>query len=58
MADLVDLEEIRRRLGIARDDTAHNWREVGFPEAIGQIGRTPVWDWDAVAQWAKKTGRL
>jgi hypothetical protein len=58
VAVLVGLEEIRRRLGIAHDDTAHNWREVGFPEAVGQIGNTPVWNWIDVERWAKKTGRL
>ena len=29
----VDLEEISRRLGIGRDDTVPNWRELGFPKA-------------------------
>jgi hypothetical protein len=58
MAVLVDLEEISRRLGIGRNDTVHNWRELGFPEPVGQIGNTPVWDWNAVERWARRTGRL
>jgi len=65
--ELVGLSEIAGRLGVTYP-TVLTWRYrhhrqprppwQSFPEPIKTVGRSPVFDWTEVEQWAKATGRL
>lgn len=53
-AELVSGAEIGRRLGVTRE-TIRQWRaRPGFPEPLGEVGRTVVWDWATVDAWASR----
>lgn len=57
-AELVSGAEIGRRLGVSRE-RVRQWAanpNLGFPEAVGRVGRAVVWEWPPVARWATKRG--
>ena len=56
--ELVDMAEIARRAGVARDTVAR-WRiRYGdFPAPARRFGRSPVWRWPEVRRWLEATGR-
>jgi predicted DNA-binding transcriptional regulator AlpA len=65
--ELVSLHEIADRLGrpvatVSQWRWRHRhlpkppWRP--FPDPIKTVGRSPVFDWAEVEQWAKVTGRI
>jgi len=58
--DLVDVEMIAERLGLAHRQSVGNWvlRYPDFPEPLGMWGRTRLWAWPDVEEWARGTGRL
>lgn len=58
--ELVGTGEIAERLGLARPETVHNWRNryADFPKPIARISHTHVWAWSDVERWARATGRL
>lgn len=58
--DLVDASTIADRLGLSHRETVSNFvvRYPEFPKALGMWGRTRLWNWPDVEQWAKSTGRL
>jgi predicted DNA-binding transcriptional regulator AlpA len=53
--DLVDAEEIARRMGLARPQAVYTWRRrnADFPEPVAV---TTVWRWGDVCKWAQATG--
>lgn len=54
ITELVSGAEIGRRLGVSRE-TVRQWRaRPGFPEPLGEVGRSVVWDWGAVSGWASR----
>jgi len=59
MADeLVSGAEIGRRLGVSRE-AVRKWAKQpakGFPEPLARVGRSVVWNWPQVEQWAKANG--
>ena len=56
-ADLVGVEEIADRLGVARS-TVSGWHSRGLlPNPLGIVsGRTSVWEWADVEAWAREVG--
>lgn len=58
--DLVDASTIADRLGLAHRETIGNYvkRYPDFPAPLGMWGRTRIWAWPDVEQWAQRTGRL
>jgi len=58
--DLVDVRMIAERLGLAHPQTVGNFalRYPDFPEPLGMWGRTRLWSWPDVENWARETGRL
>lgn len=57
---LVGAAEIAERLGVARPQVVHQWRNrhSDFPEPVAQLQQALVWNWPDVERWAKDTGRL
>ena len=56
-AGLVSGAEVGRRLGVSREAVCL-WRgQPSFPEPLGRVGQTLVWDWRKVESWALRTGR-
>lgn len=63
--DLVDTDEVARRLGVQRA-TVHVWRtrsqhpveRVPMPAPNHVFGGVPVWHWGTIEAWAVATGRL
>jgi len=58
--DLVLLQDIAERLGLAHYQTAHKWRTryPDFPAPVREWGRIRIWSWSDVEAWARATGRL
>jgi len=59
--DLVAGVDIADRLGV-RPPAVSNWqvRYADFPAPVVRIGRgnLPIFSWEQVERWAKKTGKL
>ena len=57
--DLVGSAEIARRLGVKRHNLVSDWvrRYPDFPKPVTIVGTTKVWDWAAIQDWARTTGR-
>jgi predicted DNA-binding transcriptional regulator AlpA len=58
--DLVGADEIAQRLGVARRQAVHLWRQryPDFPTPVATLKTAMVWDWNDVKAWASATGRL
>lgn len=56
--ELVIAVDIARRLGISAQRINVLATSSGFPAPIGKLGRSAVWRWAAVEQWALDSGRL
>ena len=56
--ELVIAVDIARRLGISPQRVNVLAANPGFPAPIGKLGRSAVWRWAAVEQWALDSGRL
>ena len=58
--DLVGTIEVADRLGLAHVASVHTLmrRYDDFPEPLLISGRTRIWAWSDVEEWAKATGRL
>jgi predicted DNA-binding transcriptional regulator AlpA len=56
--ELVIATDIAKRLGISAQRVYVLAAGHGFPKPIGTLGRSAVWRWSSVAQWARETGRL
>lgn len=51
---LVTGAEIGRRLGVTRE-RVRQWSandRLRFPDPIGRVGQSVVWEWELVAAWA------
>lgn len=58
LADPVTLAEIADRLGLHRQ-TPKQWRlRKEFPEPKWHPAGAPLWEWNDVLKWLRKTGRL
>jgi hypothetical protein len=56
--DIVDMEEVARRLGVKKE-TVRMWRYRDLlPEAEWMLNGQPVWRWATIRKWAQDTGRL
>ena len=60
MEHLVGASEIAKRLGLARTQAVHMWRQryPDFPSPVAQLDMGMIWSWPEVERWARKTGRL
>lgn len=62
LGELVGRAEIAERAGIA-PKTIDSWRrryadsETPFPEPVGVISSTPLWEWPLVERWIRDTPR-
>ena len=54
---LVGTTEISQMLGVSRQRVTQLPTSSGFPEPIARLAAGPIWDREAVEQWAEKTGR-
>lgn len=57
---LVGATEAAKRLGVGRQ-TVTQWarrHKDHFPAPVVVIERTMVWEWAAIEEWARATGRL
>lgn len=65
MIEAVGTAEIARRLGV-KHRTVTEWLHrsktgrlpIPMPKPKQIVSGVPIWDWAAVARWAKRTGRL
>lgn len=57
LSDYVSGAEAARRLGISRQRLMQLTEKEGFPEPLGQLGRSNVWRAADIAAWAKANGR-
>jgi hypothetical protein len=55
--ELVSGAEIGRRLGVSREAVRQWALQESFPEPLGRVGRSVVWDWDRIQRWASRTKR-
>lgn len=57
--DLVGAHEIAQRLGVARPQVVHRWRDrhADFPAPVARLQTALIWDWQDVKAWAESTGR-
>jgi predicted DNA-binding transcriptional regulator AlpA len=55
--EVVSGAEIGRRLGVSREAVRQWASRAGFPEPLGRVGRSVVWDWRIVEAWSKTNGR-
>lgn len=56
--DIVGIKEIAERLGV-KPQTAATWRVRNLlPPEEGTVSGVPAWNWSAIEQWARQTGRL
>lgn len=54
----VGIVEIADRLGVSRL-TVDSWQQRRrLPEPRWTVGGRPAWDWAAIREWARETGRL
>ena len=56
--ELVIAVDIAKRLGISPQRVYVLALSIAFPKPIGTLGRSSVWRWSSVEQWARETGRL
>ena len=57
MCDPVGVSEIAQRLQV-KQQTAAMWRyRKLLPEPRWTVSGQPAWDWPAIQEWAKETGR-
>lgn len=56
--ELVIAADIADRLRISRARVSVLATRPGFPRPVGRLGRSDVWRWTRVEQWARETGRL
>jgi predicted DNA-binding transcriptional regulator AlpA len=56
--ELVIATDIAKRLGISAQRVYVLAAGPGFPKPIGTLGRSAVWRWSSIEQWARETGRL
>lgn len=59
-SQLVGAAEIAERLGAARPQVVHTWRQryPDFPKPVAELRQALIWDWTEVRSWAVRTGRL
>lgn len=52
--EIIDAREIAERLGMKNARSVLDLRihRLGFPPPVGRVGRTLVWSWSQVADWA------
>ena len=57
---LVAIGDIKKIFGYPDDtQTVNQWRLRGvLPEPVRVYGKTPVWRYDEIIQWAERTGRV
>jgi predicted DNA-binding transcriptional regulator AlpA len=57
--DLVGSQDIADRLGWSNAEYVHAvaQRDPSFPEPFKVLGRSRIWSWSDVREWAVKTGR-
>ena len=58
LAGLVGRVEIAELLKLSRQRVHELTQRKDFPEPLGQISGTTIWQKDAIITWAKQTGRL
>jgi predicted DNA-binding transcriptional regulator AlpA len=56
--DLVIAVDVAKRLGISPQRVNVLAAGPGLPQSLGKIGRSSVWRWSSIEQWARDTGRL
>jgi predicted DNA-binding transcriptional regulator AlpA len=56
--ELVIAVDIARRLSMSPQRVNVLVRSDGFPEPLGKLGRSAVWSWHSVEEWARATGRF
>ncbi len=56
--ELVIAVDIAKRLGISPQRVYVLAVSPGLPKPLGILGRSAVWRWSTVEQWARETGRL
>lgn len=56
--ELVIAVDIAKRLGITPQRVNVLACGPGFPKPLGKLGRSSVWRWSSIEQWARETGRL
>jgi predicted DNA-binding transcriptional regulator AlpA len=57
-AQLLNLSDIGRLLGVSRQRAAQLAQHAEFPEPAGEMGRGKVWRAKDIEKWARATGRL
>lgn len=59
MEQLDGASEIAKRLGVARTQVIHVWRQrhPDFPQPVATLDMGLVFYWPDVERWAKATGR-
>ena len=55
--EIVDAREVAERLGMKNARSVLDLRihRLGFPPPVGHVGRTLVWSWSQVANWADES---
>jgi predicted DNA-binding transcriptional regulator AlpA len=58
--DLVRAHEVVQRLGVARPQVVHEWRQrhADFPQPVANLKTALIWDWRDVRDWAGATRRM
>jgi predicted DNA-binding transcriptional regulator AlpA len=56
--ELVIAADIAERLHISRARVSVLSGRSDFPRPVGRLGRSDVWRWSTVEQWARDTRRL
>jgi predicted DNA-binding transcriptional regulator AlpA len=54
--ELVSGAEIGRRFGVSREAVRPWAGRAGFPQPLGRVGRSVVWDWRVVEAWSEASG--
>lgn len=49
--ELVAVADIGRRLGVTRQAAQQLAKRPGFPDPVGQLGRSRIWRWRDVETW-------
>jgi len=55
---LVGITEIAEMLGVSRQRVGQLAATASFPEPAARLAAGPVWEREAVEEWARSTGRL